>query len=81
MLAGWGSNAYGQLGLGDTLGRGNVGGQMGDALPAAQLGYNLAVKVACGQQHSCALLDSGDVKCELPSCRGPGQVQCPEPTQ
>jgi len=33
----WGSNTNGQLGLGDTGDRGDVSGEMGDALPATQL--------------------------------------------
>ncbi len=34
----WGNNAAGQLGLGDTASRGDNAGEMGDELPAVQLG-------------------------------------------
>ena len=34
----WGDNAYGQLGLGDTANRGDSAGEMGDNLPAVDLG-------------------------------------------
>jgi alpha-tubulin suppressor-like RCC1 family protein len=33
----WGSNNFGQLGLGDTQARGDGPGEMGAALPAVQL--------------------------------------------
>jgi alpha-tubulin suppressor-like RCC1 family protein len=35
----WGWNDYGQLGLGDTENRGDEPGEMGDALPAVELGF------------------------------------------
>ena len=60
----WGRNDYGQLGLGDTTDRGLMGGQMGDSLPTVQLGTGrLAVALALGTVHSCALLDDASVKC------------------
>ena len=60
----WGSNYDGQLGLGDTTNRGGGGGQMGDSLPAVQLGTGRsAVALALGDYHSCALLDDASVKC------------------
>jgi alpha-tubulin suppressor-like RCC1 family protein len=60
----WGSNKMGQLGLGDTLDRGTMPGQMGDALPFVDLGTGQkATALAVGLAHSCALLDSGLVKC------------------
>ncbi len=60
----WGDNFVGQLGLGDTQSRGDQPGEMGDALPAVDLGAGQkAVDVAAGQQFSCALLESGAVKC------------------
>lgn len=51
----WGSNMYGELGRARSKG----------AQPKAALvpGISHAVSVACGEQHSCALLDSGDIKC------------------
>jgi alpha-tubulin suppressor-like RCC1 family protein len=60
----WGKNASGQLGLGDTNPRGSMPGQMGDALPAVDLGAGRhAVAVSAGQDHTCAVLDNGQLKC------------------
>jgi alpha-tubulin suppressor-like RCC1 family protein len=60
----WGHNAYGQLGLGDVDDRGDEPGEMGDALPAVDLGTGrTATAVACGGWHTCAVLDNGEVKC------------------
>jgi len=61
----WGCNEFGQLGLGDTNNRGDNPGEMGDALPAVDLGAGrTAVAVSVGQNaHTCALLDNGSVKC------------------
>ena len=60
----WGSNGFGQLGLGDTANRGDAPGEMGDALPAVDLGTGrTATAIAAGQLHTCALLDDGTVKC------------------
>jgi hypothetical protein len=45
-------------------GRADGGGEMGDSLPAVQLGTGRsAVSLALGHKHSCALLDDGSVKC------------------
>ena len=60
----WGSNYSGQLGLGDTLDRGNLPGQMGDALPAVNLGTGrTAVRITAALAHACAILDNGALKC------------------
>jgi len=60
----WGYNGNGGLGLGDTLSRGDGEGEMGDSLPAVQLGTNRsAVALALRDRHSCALLNDGSVKC------------------
>ncbi len=60
----WGSDFYGQLGLGDTANRGDMPGQMGDALPRVDLGpRRTAVAIAAGTVHTCALLHDGSVKC------------------
>jgi hypothetical protein len=60
----WGFNRDGQLGLGDTDNRGDGGGEMGDSLPAVQLGTGRsAVALTLGPGRSCALLDDGSVKC------------------
>eukprot|EP00961_Rhodomonas_salina_P233191 3151278-Rhodomonas_salina.2 len=56
----WGKNEYGQLGLGDLNHRGDGAGEMGDALPAIDLGSGLTVaSVSAGAYHTCALLDDG----------------------
>jgi alpha-tubulin suppressor-like RCC1 family protein len=59
----WGTNQYGQLGLGDQQGRGSVPGQMGDALPFVDLGNVNVVSLVAGSYHTCALLEGGQVKC------------------
>jgi len=62
----WGINDYGQLGLGDTVNRGEGPGEMGDALPTVDLGTGraaVAVVAATGNRFTCALLDNGQVKC------------------
>jgi alpha-tubulin suppressor-like RCC1 family protein len=60
----WGRNDFGQLGLGDTQNRGDQPGEMGDNLPAVDLGTGrTAVALAVGSVHTCALLDDGSVKC------------------
>jgi alpha-tubulin suppressor-like RCC1 family protein len=41
----WGDNQWGQLGLGDTETRGDDPGEMGDALPAVDLGANRTVPI------------------------------------
>jgi alpha-tubulin suppressor-like RCC1 family protein len=60
----WGANSYGQLGLGDTNDRGDHDNEMGDNLPAVDLGAGRTAKgLAVGTYHACALLDNGSVKC------------------
>ncbi|UQA56276.1 DUF4215 domain-containing protein [Polyangium aurulentum] len=60
----WGANASGQLGLGDTAARGDEPGEMGELLPAVQLGTGkTAVAIAAGAEHTCVLLDDDGVKC------------------
>jgi len=60
----WGSNKNGQLGLGDVLLRGSSQGDMGDNLPAVQLGSSRVRQIAAGSVHTCALLDdAGIIKC------------------
>src|SRR3569832_1559094 len=59
-----GVNNVGQLGLGDTATRGDEHGEMGDALPAVQLGQGrTAIAIAAGYSSTCALLDKGLIKC------------------
>ena len=53
----WGDNSFGQLGLGDTVTRGDGTGAMGDGLPAVDLGTGRrAVALALGNTATCALL-------------------------
>jgi alpha-tubulin suppressor-like RCC1 family protein len=60
----WGNNGYGQLGLGDAVNRGDGPGEMGDALPAVDLGLGrTATAVAGGFGYTCALLDDRRLKC------------------
>ncbi|WP_170319969.1 hypothetical protein [Polyangium spumosum] len=60
----WGTNEFGQLGLGDTAHRGNLPNQMGMFLPAVDLGQGLTAKaVAVGVYHTCAILSNDMVKC------------------
>jgi cysteine-rich repeat protein len=60
----WGLNSSGQLGIGDTVNRGDVHGQMGSALPVTDLGTDARVEsLAMGGSHTCARLTSGAVKC------------------
>ncbi|MDH5654478.1 MAG: hypothetical protein OEZ34_01100 [Spirochaetia bacterium] len=60
----WGLNDAGQLGLGDTLPRGDNAGEMGNALPYIDLGTGRTIKkLSVGRGHICAILDNHSVKC------------------
>ncbi|RLT33238.1 MAG: hypothetical protein DWI54_00240 [Chloroflexi bacterium] len=60
----WGLNTNGQLGLGDTASRGDAGGEMGNSLPAVDLGTGvLASKIYAGSDHTCILTTTKRVKC------------------
>jgi len=60
----WGANSAGQLGLGDQADRGTAGAQMGDNLPAVELGTGRTVtSVSVGQEFNCARLDDMSIKC------------------
>ncbi len=60
----WGNNDKGQLGQGDTVDRGSASGTMGDALLPVDLGDGrTATAISAASQHTCAVLDTGDVKC------------------
>jgi hypothetical protein len=59
----WGSNAFGQLGVGDELDRGDHPDEMGDHLPAVDLGAGkTAMAIAAGGCPTCALRNDGAVK-------------------
>eukprot|EP00971_Amphidinium_carterae_P034765 684253-Amphidinium_carterae.1 len=56
----WGVEANGALGYDDTTSRGSASGEMGDALPAVDLGSDcIPVHVTLGRTHSCTLCDGG----------------------
>jgi cysteine-rich repeat protein len=60
----WGGNGAGQLGLGDLETRGETPDEMGNKLPAVDLGAGrTAISVSAGKNHTCALLNDGHVKC------------------
>ena len=60
----WGWNPFGQLGLGDTSDRGGDPNEMGDNLPAVNLGTGHTAKsVTAGGVHTCAILDDDSVRC------------------
>ncbi|MBK8262862.1 MAG: hypothetical protein IPK80_16190 [Nannocystis sp.] len=56
----WGRNNRGQLGIGNTSSIGDGGGEMPPAI--VNLG-GMAAQVACGNDHSCALLQGGQIRC------------------
>ena len=62
----WGQNLHGQLGIGDTAGSKTLIGdeteEMGDDLEYTKLG-KIAVGLALGENHSCALLQDHSVQC------------------
>jgi alpha-tubulin suppressor-like RCC1 family protein len=60
----WGQNLHGQLGLGDTVARGDGTSAMGDGLPFVDLGEGQkAASLAVGEGAACAVLESGRIKC------------------
>ena len=60
----WGYGYNGQLGLGDTLTRGDGPGEMGAGLPAVDLGPGrTALAVSARDDSACALLDDRSLKC------------------
>jgi alpha-tubulin suppressor-like RCC1 family protein len=60
----WGLNEYGQLAVGSTSRYGTQAGQMGDNLPAADLGANGRLRgFTGGTGHGCALFDGGCLVC------------------
>ena len=60
----WGANTSGQLGYGDIAARGDNANEMGDALPAVNLGTGrTATGIVTANNHSCTVLDNGTAKC------------------
>jgi len=60
----WGLGSAGQLGQGNDTTLGKAAGEMGDNLLAIDLGTGrTATAISVGQNHTCALLDNGNVKC------------------
>ncbi|HRI71929.1 MAG TPA: EGF domain-containing protein, partial [Polyangium sp.] len=61
----WGRNKRGELGVGDSRDRGDDAGEMGDALPAVDLGTGkTAVAITAGWSgFTCAILNDASVKC------------------
>ena len=60
----WGNGHDGRLGQGNTSYIGLKPNQMGDNLPSVNLGSGLtATSIAAGGNHTCALLNNGQVKC------------------
>ena len=61
----WGNGDWGKLGVGGFWdNRGDEAGEMGDELPAVDLGTGrTAVAVSAGEEVTCALLDDATVKC------------------
>jgi alpha-tubulin suppressor-like RCC1 family protein len=58
----WGENSYGQLGLGDLNNRGDEPDEMGDYLPAVDLGSETATSITTGTGYTCVLLDDNSTE-------------------
>ncbi|CAE6963215.1 unnamed protein product [Symbiodinium sp. CCMP2592] len=65
LLKCWGSGRNGRLGYGGEANVGTAPGEMGENLPAVDLGEPgvRVTKVSCGQWHTCAVLETGVLKC------------------
>ncbi len=62
----WGYNSFGQLGYGDKENRGDNSGEMGNDLPAVDLGVefnNTLIQISPEALHTCALSEGDNVKC------------------
>lgn len=60
----WGSNTYGQLGMGNTTAYGSGAGQMGDSLPTVNLGTGRTPsKLYAFGYVTCVILDNSATKC------------------
>lgn len=61
-VACWGSNAFGQLGIGSTANVGDALGEMGPALTPVPVDL-LAVQLTAGAFHTCAIFDDKSARC------------------
>ena len=60
----WGQNTYGQLGIGNTTSMGSAANQMGNSLPAINLGTGrTATNIFAMGYSTCAILDNSTTKC------------------
>jgi len=59
----FGRNLSGQLGVGDTLDRGDGPGEMGEALPALRLPGGAVAGAAAGVDHTCVVAGAGGLYC------------------
>jgi alpha-tubulin suppressor-like RCC1 family protein len=59
----WGLNYWGELGIGTRVNVGDSVGQMGSALIPVDLGTNYATTLSAGLEFTCAILNTGEVKC------------------
>ena len=60
----WGYNNDSQLGIGNTNNMGDSANEMGDNLPAVDLGTGrTAIAIDAGWEHTCVILDDASVKC------------------
>ncbi|CAE7241672.1 UVR8 [Symbiodinium sp. CCMP2592] len=59
----WGEGDAGRLGYGSDSDVGDSPAEMGDALPAVDVGGHAVLEVELGEQHTCVLLHGGSVKC------------------
>jgi alpha-tubulin suppressor-like RCC1 family protein len=67
----WGWNGLGQLGLGDTMDRGNTPASTPEKLPPVSLGLEItADSITSGEHASCAVLSGGSLKCWGSNNRG-----------
>jgi alpha-tubulin suppressor-like RCC1 family protein len=61
----WGYNAYGQLGLGNAYsGNNSIGdSEVPASVPPVAVGGNNVLQLSAGLHHTCALLDTGNMRC------------------